>query len=156
MQTSQTVSLATATALTERSKRTWWRRIEQGVINRADKESLSQTRISLFDVLPLISIPVTSEDLKVILRADIGDADAQNDVGQMFSIAGKAKAALYWLEQAARQDHPDAMQWLGRCYVAGEGVPQNENLGIMWIAKAAAFGNLIAKCQMDAFKHNYR
>lgn len=156
MQTFSTLSLATATALTERSKRTWWRRIEKGLIKRVETESVTQARVLFSDVIPLISIPVTSEDLEIILRADAGDPEAQNDVGQMFSSAGKVKSALYWLEQAARQNHPDAMQCLGRCYAAGDGVPQNRNLSLMWIAKAAAFGHLIAKCQMDSFGPNIK
>ena len=151
MKTFSTLSLATAAAITECSKRTWWRRIEQGTIKRVAPVSTNQARVLFSDVIPLISIPITLEDMQFILRADAGDADAQNDVGQLFSIAGKPEAALYWLEQAARQCHPDAMQFLGRCYAAGEGVPLDESLGIMWIAKAAAFGHTIAKRQLDAF-----
>ena len=83
------------------------------------------------------------------MRADSGDAEAQNDIGQFFAIAGQPKAALYWLQLAAQQDHADAMQWLGRCYVGGDGVPMNVNLGFMWIAKAAAKGHVIAQAQVS-------
>ncbi|CDS47888.1 hypothetical protein [Polaromonas sp. CG9_12] len=93
---------------------------------------------------------MTPEDLAFVLRADEGDAEAQTDIGQLFSIAGKYEAALYWLQQAAQQEHPDAMQWLGRCYLSGEGVPKDDNLGIMWIAKAASHGHVIAKFQMNS------
>jgi len=37
------------------------------------------------------------------------------------------------------------MQWLGHCYINGRGVPKDEHLGIMWIAKAAAQGHVIAQ-----------
>ena len=106
--------------------------------------------LSWDDVLPHICIPMTPEDLAFVLRADAGDAEAQNDIGQLFSIAGKYEAALYWLQQAAQQGNPDAMQWLGRCHLSGEGVPKDDNLGIMWIAKAASHGHVIAKFQMNA------
>ena len=149
MNASTTLSLTTTTAITNRSERTWWRRIEQGSIQRGSMGSGKQTRLLLSDVLPEISISVTSDDIEFILLADAGNADAQNDVGQMFSIAGKPEAAFYWLQQAANQGNPDAMQWLGQCYARGEGVPMNENLSIMWLTKAAALGHVIAKTQMD-------
>ena len=106
--------------------------------------------LSWDDVSSQICIPMTPEDLAFVLRADEGDAEAQTDIGQLFSIAGKYEAALYWLEQAAQQGNPDAMQWLGRCHLNGEGVPKDDNLGIMWIAKAASHGHVIAKSQMNA------
>lgn len=37
------------------------------------------------------------------------------------------------------------MQWLGHCYVNGKGVAKDANLGMMWIAKAAALGHVIAQ-----------
>lgn len=101
-------------------------------------------------VVPHICIAMTAEDLAFVLRADAGDAEAQNDIGQLFSIAGKHEAALYWLQQAAQQGHSDAMQWLGRCHLSGAGVPEDEYMGVMWIAKAASHGHVIAKAQMNA------
>lgn len=139
----------TASAITGISERTWWRRIEQGLIQRGSTGSGKQTRLLLSDVLQDISIPVTSEDIECIMLADAGDAPAQNDIGQMFSMAGKSKAAVYWLQQAANQGHPDAMQWLSKCYAGGEGVPVDEYLSLMWLAKAASLGHVIAKDQMD-------
>ena len=149
MSTSPTLSLTTATAITDISERTWWRRIEQGAIQRAGAGAGKQVRLLLTDVLPNMSIPVTEQDIKVIQRADTGDAGAQNDIGQMFLMAGKIHAARYWLEQSANQGDPDSMQWLGQCYAKGEGVPMDENLSMMWLAKAAALGHVIAKAQMD-------
>jgi TPR repeat protein len=58
-------------------------------------------------------------------------------------------SALYWLELAAGQGHTDAMHWLGRCHIEGNGLPKNEELGIMWLSKAAAHGHLISRYQMD-------
>lgn len=104
------------------------------------------------DVTPLICISMGEMDLAMVLRADAGEAVAQSDIGQLFSNAGKPEIALYWIRKAAEQNYPDAMQWLGRCYLSGEGVDRDENIGIMWIAKAAAHGHAIALEQMQWFK----
>ena len=146
----EAISVDAAIVITGRSRRTWWRRIAEGVVCRADDDARGRAMLSWNEVLPHICIPMTSEDLAFVLRADAGDAEAQNDIGQLFSIAGKYDAALYWLQQAAQQGHPDAMQWLGRCYLSGEGVPKDNHLGIMWMAKAASHGHVIAKSQMNA------
>ena len=148
----EAISIDAVIVITEKSRRTWWRRISEGTVRRVADDGRRRAKLSWDDVLPHICIPMTPEDLAFVLRADAGDAEAQNDIGQLFSIAGKYKAALYWLQQAAQQEHPDAMQWLGRCYLSGEGVPQNDNLGIMWIAKAASYGHVIAQSQINAMR----
>jgi TPR repeat protein len=87
-------------------------------------------------------------DHRLVFQADAGDAEAQNDIGQLFLLAGKPRAALYWFQQAVQQDNADAMHWLGHCYISGSGVPQDHHVGLMWIAKAAAVGHVIAQGQM--------
>jgi TPR repeat protein len=149
MTTAPTLSLTTATAITSLSERTWWRRIEQGLIKRGSTASAKKTRLLLSDVLSEVSISVTAEDIECILLADTGDAGSQNDLGQLFSINGKPDAALYWLQQAANQGNADAMQWLSQFYARGESVAIDENLSVMWLAKAAALGHVIAVSQMD-------
>ena len=93
-------------------------------------------------------MPIEPEDKKFILQADAGNAEAQDDIGQLFLMSEKYQAAIYWFEQAAQQNNADAMQWLGHCYANGKGVPKDEDLGIMWIAKASALGHVIAQGQM--------
>ena len=149
MKTNLTISLITATIISTVSERTWWRRIEQGLVTRCEKKPGEQARLLLSDVLPVIPISVTSEDIECILRADAGDADAQNDVGQMFLAGDNPKTALYWFQKSADQGNADSMQWLSQCYARGEGVPLDENLSVMWLAKAASLGHVIAKSQMD-------
>jgi TPR repeat protein len=39
------------------------------------------------------------------------------------------------------------MQLLGMCYMGGKGVPRDEHLSVMWIARAAAQGHAIAQAQ---------
>lgn len=103
-----------------------------------------------------ISIQLTDEDLSLIKEADAGSAEAQNDLFLLLMERGKPKSALYWLELAVKQDYPDAMHWLGRCYIEGNGVPQNEDMGIMWLAKAAAHGHVISKEQLEIMKGRFR
>lgn len=148
------ISLDTAALITERSKRTWQRRIAEGTAAKLDSDQAGRTMIPLADIAAAITIPMNADDLEMLARADIGDAEAQDDMGQLFLAAGKLEAARYWLEQAARQDHPNAMQTLGHCYACGEGVPKNENLAIMWLARAAAHGHVIAQAQMQALRRS--
>lgn len=42
------------------------------------------------------------------------------------------------------------MHLLGRCYIDGNGLQRDENIGIMWIAKAATLGHLISHGLMQA------
>ncbi|WP_285258816.1 SEL1-like repeat protein [Halopseudomonas bauzanensis] len=42
------------------------------------------------------------------------------------------------------------MHNLAKLYFQGIGVPQDENTGLMWLAKAAAHGHVIAEQQMAA------
>ena len=144
----EAISLDAAIAITEKSRRTWWRRIAEGVVSRVADDERGRAMLPWSEVAPHVCIPMTAEDLAFVLRADAGDADAQNDIGQLFSTAGKHEAALYWLQQAAQQENSDAMQWLGSCYLCGKGVPKDDYLAVMWIAKAASHGHVIAKAQM--------
>lgn len=146
------ISLDAAAAITERSKRTWRRRIDDGVTARLDSDSSGRTMVPLAQVVPLIGIAMGQEDLAILAAADAGSAEAQDDMGQFFLAAGKLAAAIYWLKAATKQNHPNAMQCLGRCHLAGEGVPRDENFAIMWIAKAAAHGHAIAHAQMRALR----
>lgn len=94
-------------------------------------------------------IPLEDDDSHLIQDADTGNAEAQNDLALLFLENSKPRAAIYWLELAAKQDYPDAMHWLGRCHIDGNGVLQDENLGMMWLAKAAAHGHAISQAQMQ-------
>jgi TPR repeat protein len=143
------ISLDTACAITDISRSTWRRRIGKENNMRATDDARGRVMLLWSAVAPYICVPIEPEDKQLILLADDGVADAQNDIGQLFLIAGKHKAAFYWFGQAAQQNNPDAMQWIGLCHVNGKGVPADENLGIMWIARAAALGHVIAQAQMQ-------
>jgi len=150
--TSSVISLDTACTITAMSRSTWWRRIAKDGDIRVADDARGRAMLSWSALEPHLCVPITPEDKHFILLADDGDAEAKNDLGQLFLIADKQKAAFYWFQQAAQQNNPNAMQWLGHCYVNGKGVPKDENLGIMWIAKAAAHGHVIAQAQMDGLR----
>lgn len=142
------LSLDATISITTWSRRTWWRRLAEGLVTRAADDARGRAMVSWIDVEPRLVIVLSVEDRTVLQRADAGDADAQNDIGQLLTGSRQYEGALYWIRQAVAQNHPDAMQWLGRMYASGEGVAQDENLALMWIAKAAAFGHLIAEQQI--------
>lgn len=142
------ISLDTVCAITEMSKSTWRRRIAKGDFTRLADDARGRAMLLWSEVEPHICVPIEPEDKQFILLADAGDAEAQDDIGQLFLISEKYQAAIYWFQQAAQQNNADAMQWLGHCHLNGKGVPKDENLGIMWLAKAAALGHVIAQGQM--------
>lgn len=142
------ISIDTASAITELSRRTWWRRISAGEVTRVTDDDRGRAMLLWSEVTPHICVPIEPEDKQFILLADTGDAEAQDDIGQLFLVSGKYQSAFYWFQLAAQQNNPDAMQWLGHCYISGKGVAKDENLGMMWIAKASALGHVIAQGQM--------
>jgi hypothetical protein len=147
------ISLATAATLTEWSKRTLWRRISDGTLSRTGGDDIlddKKTKINLDTIRSHMCIPIESGDLELIESADAGDAEAQTDLAVLFLSYGKSENAIYWLELATKQNCAGGMYWLGRCYIDGKGVTADENLGVMWIAKAASLGHVISKALMNA------
>jgi hypothetical protein len=143
------ISVEAAIAITGRSRSTWWRRMAKGEATRVADDARGRAMLLWAEVLPQLCVPLAPDDAALVLQADAGNLDAQNDLGLIFLTAAQPKAALYWFNLAAAQNHPDAMQWLGHCYLCGRGVPQDEHLGLMWLAKAAAHGHVIAQGLMN-------
>jgi len=140
------ICLSTATSLTGLTKRTLWRRIDNGSLTAINATELGgKTRVRLADIVPLACVALEPEDLRVILDADGGDAVAQCDLALIFLAAHRSAAAVTWLMLAAKQFYPDAMCHLGRCYLSGEGVARDENAGILWLSQAAAKGHPLAR-----------
>ncbi|MDM0104255.1 sel1 repeat family protein [Variovorax sp. J22R24] len=149
------ISIQSAIAMTGRSQRTWWRRIEEGVVRKLDPDTRGRARVSLDDVVDLIGVSLTAEDKALLELADAGDPDAQDDIGQMFLALGRHDIGRYWLQLAAEQNHPNAMQRLACCHLSGEGVARDENMAIKWLAEAAAHGHVIAQEQMRALRNGF-
>ena len=157
------ISLNTAAVLTGRSLRTWQRRIEDGLVPRlGDGRAL----VPFDAVAPELALTLTPEDVDVLVRADQGNAAAQADVGALLALAAldeaKAQAgsrsaplarggmvpALHFLTQAAQQGEADAMHWLGLLHAGGLCDGDGDALALMWIAKAAAHGHVVAQRQL--------
>lgn len=151
----QPISLQAAATLTELSVRTLRRRIADGSIHYAtDNDDYHKTMIRFDSIQDAITIELNADDLLLIEAADAGNAHAQVNLALLFLEKQKPKSAIYWLETAAKQECADAMQLLGSCYLSGNGLPKNENLALMWIAKAASLGHVIALAQIQALRVN--
>lgn len=149
----QHVSLQTATTLTEWSERTIRRRLADGSLKcAADNDAHFKTMISYDSIKHDICIALEPEDIQLIKNADSGDANAQNDLALLFLQNNKLKSAIYWLELAAKQSLADAMHLLGYCYLKGYGLAKDDNLALMWIAKAASLGHSIAIEQIRSIR----
>jgi TPR repeat protein len=150
----QHVSLQAATTLTEWSERTIRRRLADGSLKCATDGSHYKTMICFDSIKHDICITLDSDDFELLKTADAGDATSQNDLALLFLENGKLKSAVYWLELAAKQNFTDAMHLLGCCYLDGNGLPKDDNLAIMWIAKAASLGHSIAIAQIQSMRAN--
>jgi TPR repeat protein len=149
----QHVSLQAATTLTEWSERTIRRRLADGSLKcAADNGAHYKTMICFDSIKHDICIALDPDDIEILQAADAGDAKAQNDLALLFLENDKMKSAAYWLELAAKQNFTDAMHLLGCCYLEGNGLPKDDNLAIMWIAKAASLGHSIAQAQIQSMR----
>lgn len=147
------ISLRTAVAITGLTKRTLWRHIHNGSLAATSaSEPGEKTLVRLEDVLPMSFLAVTPEDWDSLAAADRGDAVAQCELAIRLLDAGRAAAAIPWFTLSARQFYPDAMCFLGRCYLSGEGVARDLDAGVMWLSQAAAKGHPLAQGLM-AFLH---
>lgn len=147
---SAVISIDTAIILTGISKRTLWRRLADGQIARQGNDERGRTMISLDDLVLSLQVPVDPDDYELLVNADAGNADAQNDLAQLFLDADRPDIALHWLKLAVDQDHADAMHNLSTLHIKGIGVPKDEAIGLMWLAKAATLGHQLAKAQVTA------
>jgi uncharacterized protein len=150
------VSLDCAAALSARGKRTWWRRIERGQIEKLPSDSAGRCRVLLSDALKHAVISLDQEDIAFLLRADAGDPDAQDDIGQLFLQANLPNPAHYWLRLAAKQGHSNAMQVLAGCYARGDGVEKDEHIAMKWLYEAAARGHSLAQEQLRVLTSRFK
>jgi TPR repeat protein len=150
------ISIGSAITLTEWSDKTLRRRIaDRSISGKVERSGTGRMMVDFADLSPHICIPLENEDIELVIGADSGEAEAQNDLALLFLQNGKAKSAIYWLELAAKQDYPDAMHWLARCYFDGTGGAKDENLGLMWLARSAAAGHRISQEKMQAIRDSF-
>ena len=147
------VSLQAASTLTGWSLRTLRRRLADGSLTcAADNTEHYKTMICLDSLKRDLCIALDPDDIELVKSADAGEPQAQNDLALLFLENNKPQSAVYWLELAAKQGFADAMHGLGRCYSEGNGLPKDDNLAIMWIAKAASLGHPIALAQIQSLR----
>lgn len=143
------ISLDTATLVTGVSKRTLWRRLDDGKITRQENDSRGRAMLTLADLAPMLCVSIDPEDHELMADADAGNADAQNDLAQLFLDANRPDIALHWMQLAVDQDHADAIHNLAMLYIKGIGLEKDETKGLMFLAKAASLGHSIAKKQIS-------
>jgi len=147
---SRAINLESAVWVTQLSKRTLWRRLSEGQITRQANDDEGRTMLTFEDLVPMLCIPVAPQDHDLIIEAAAGDAEAQTDLALLFLEADKPDVGLSWLTLAADQGNPDAMHHLSKLYIQGSGLPKDDSLGLMWLAKAASLGHRIAGEQITA------
>lgn len=146
----QFINIATAMTLTGWSERTFWRRFADGSVRRDTSSAAGKSMVEFDSIKPHMLIPLGADDYPLVQAADGGNAEAQTDLALLFISHHKLKQGVAWLEAAVKQEHAAAMRLMGRCHIEGQGVDQDDNLGMMWLARAAAKGDPIAQAQMGA------
>ena len=156
----QSISLDAAEAMTGISRRTLWRRVADGELTSTGKDARNRAVLALEGLQGWMQghtgLVFSAQDLHRLCQADAGDAQAQVDMGawlytspRAVSRVGHSQSALYWLHQAAEQNHGDAMHWLATV-AANTGTQQGHYESLMWLAKAAMQGHPIATALLSA------
>jgi hypothetical protein len=138
-------------AILDKNERTIRRWCDDGVLTVACSSEKGRTMFDIDAVLALCGDlkDADEEMVDLILEADQGGAEAQNDLGIVLLQAGRQAGALALFTMAADQDHPDAMHFLYQCHQRGMGTDVNNTLAMMWLSKAAAHGHKIAQAQLN-------
>ncbi len=142
------ISLDTAAVVAGVTKRTLWRWLGSGVIEHRGLDERGRARLAYADIKPKLCITFEDADIDLLVEADQGCSDAQNDLGILCLEQERADTALYWFNLAADQGHADAMHFLSKMYQSGDGVERSETTTLLWRVKAAEAGHVIAKAQM--------
>ncbi|MBO8087596.1 MAG: sel1 repeat family protein [Marichromatium sp.] len=132
------IHLNTATTITGLTRRTLWRYIKDSRLHPLHTPSNGKTRLDLDEVLALRGTQLDSDDEALVLAADAGEPEAQCDLGIWLLERDRPKAARDWFRLAARAGHADAMCWLGRDLLLGEGGAPDQAEGMRWLHQAAA------------------
>jgi TPR repeat protein len=89
-------------------------------------------------------VPKVRADAVTSVRkaAENGDADAQNNLGDLYAkgqgVPQDYSEAVKWIRRAARQGNAKAQNNLGVMYREGRGVPQDHILAYMWFHLATS------------------
>ncbi|WP_018865510.1 MULTISPECIES: tetratricopeptide repeat protein [unclassified Thioalkalivibrio] len=145
------ISIDTAMRVTGLARRTLWRRVAgHPEWKRNLDEPLQRALIAVDALRSDLLFDATEDDLAVLVAADRREPESMNDLALLLLEAGHPESALEWLSRAAKKDHPDAMHWLGRCYISGEGCIADRSEGLAWLQRSAKKGHVISARQLDA------
>lgn len=152
------VSLDTAALLTDTSKRTLWRHLSAGKLQRHSVDEQGRVMLALTELTNKLCVKLSTssggggagDDFSLLVSADRGDSAAQSELALLFMEQERPDLAAYWFQLAAQQQHADAMHYLSDLYQQGLGVEQSANQAMLWRVKAASAGHLIAQAQMAA------
>lgn len=145
------ISMDTAALVTDTSKRTLWRRLSAGKLQRHSMDEQGRVMLAFKDIEAQLCIVLSAPaSLSLLLDADRGVCTAQNDLALLFLEQERPDLAFHWFMLAAQQQHPDAMHYLSHLYSRGLGIKPNETEAMLWLAKAARAGHAIAQAQMTA------
>jgi uncharacterized protein len=145
-----TLSLLAAAALTGKSKRTLWRRLSGGALQRGQDDTQGRATL-LVEQLQAEGWPELSpEDWADAVRADAGDAVAACELALKLLAHGREIPARHWLEQASDLGHADAMHWLALILLRSA-TPDLPG-AMVWLARAAAAGHPVAQAQLASWQ----
>ena len=90
--------------------------------------------------------------------AEQGDADAQNNLGLMYTkgygVTQDYKEAVKWFRKSAEQGHSKAQYSLGVMYTNGDGVTQDYKEAVKWYRKSAEQGYAKAQNNLGVMYDN--
>ncbi len=153
-----------ASVVLGRSERTVRRWCDEGTLRLVGSDAAGRALVALEQVLDMLDglgaqAPCGGdaqlsrrEWMRLVLDADAGDADALAGLGTQLLHEGRAAGAVSLLQEAAQQQHADAMHWLCHCHLRGLGVPRDPDLALMWLHRAAAQGHALARAQARALR----
>lgn len=99
----------------------------------------------LFICFSCFTFMAWGQDSELIRKAESGDAEAQNELGNnyYFGFSGFSKnydEAAKWFLKAAEQGQAEAQDMIGCFYMWGKGVPEDRTKAESWLLKSAAQG----------------
>lgn len=102
------------------------------------------SHIAVFFLFSTVLGQTDSQFTELILRAEKGDAYAQNNLGGIYYTGDRIEQdygeAFKWFRKAAQQKYPPAQRNLGMLYEEGLGVRQDFEKAFKWYQKAAEQG----------------
>jgi len=145
------ISLSTASAVTGLTRRTLWRYIHDGRLRPLGEASQgNKTQLELAEVVALCDDPLEEEDEALVLAADAGKTEAQCELGIWMLELERPSIARDWFAKAARAGYADAMCYLGRDLLLGDGGVCDQDEGMRWLHQADAMRFPLAMALVEA------